>query len=462
MDAARPGRLVPALAFALAIGALGAAGCQRSPQPVAAAGPATNTPLPTATLPLSDAPAATPAAAPPEAALPAYAVRREVVAHDIDHYAFSDKAYTVGYGFGDSPPDFSFDYQGLRPWAWVSDSGYEMIVEPLPDGSNRYYYFQPGSDGPFLVRDPEYAYGYRDGAFSAVYDPYGRPMPDAYLERLADPAGRYFGRGQSLLSASQGDSRVPVSRNDWYARRPKIEAERNRWQAAQQWDNQWRAYRDQFVQNNGSQDQALWDAERYRRETYAALVDSANAKGQAAARERQTAQILDQTAALPNSAARGPIDPPQAALPPAPTLTPTTRGQQYAQQAALAEEQALAQRQSEARAAANQAQIARQEAQAAQQAQAQAAQRAAFAQRDALAAAKDLSAQQAQQAAQRAQEQQAVAAQQAEIARRRTEAARQAEARLADRQQALREAQAAADHAHHRGGGEAEPGQRRQ
>ena len=46
MDVARPGRLVPAMTLALAIGALGVAGCQRSPQPTATNATSTNTPEP--------------------------------------------------------------------------------------------------------------------------------------------------------------------------------------------------------------------------------------------------------------------------------------------------------------------------------------------------------------------------------------------------------------------------------
>ncbi|HEY5290175.1 MAG TPA: hypothetical protein VIJ59_09090, partial [Caulobacteraceae bacterium] len=147
------------------------AGFGVSCQKTAPAAPASlaQAPPPVATLPLSDAPATASAMAPPVSALPAYQVRRARVARPQDEYAFADRADQAAYGFGDAPPDYAFEYQGGRPWAWQGDDGHQVVVEPLPGGADRYYYYQPGASTPYFVRDRDYAYGYQDGALVVVY-----------------------------------------------------------------------------------------------------------------------------------------------------------------------------------------------------------------------------------------------------------------------------------------------------
>src|ERR1700689_3539844 len=168
------------LALAAVIAAL-AAGCQKT----APAAPANvdMAAAPVASLPLSDAPAPALAPAPPVAALPSHPVQRAAVAKPQDAYAFADRANQVSQGFGDAPPDYSFDYQGVQPWSWRGDNGYQTVVEPLPGGGNRTYYHQPGSAAPFFVRDPDYGYGYQGGALVVVYDRFGRPLPRADEDR---------------------------------------------------------------------------------------------------------------------------------------------------------------------------------------------------------------------------------------------------------------------------------------
>ena len=154
----------------VALVAVAAAGCQKSG---AAAGDVSQAPPPIATLPLSDASAPPPPPAPVASALPYHPIGRARAASSRDAYAFADRANAASYGFGDAPPDYAFNYQGSRPWAWQGDNGYETVVEPLPDGGDRYYYYQPGSDEPYFVRDPDYGYGYQGGVLVVVYDRHG-------------------------------------------------------------------------------------------------------------------------------------------------------------------------------------------------------------------------------------------------------------------------------------------------
>ena len=72
-------------------------------------------------------------------------------------YSYIDDAYDLGDAFGDSPPDYTVDYQGTRPWIWRSQAGAYRMVEQTSDGERDYYY-RAGADQPFLVRDPQYAY----------------------------------------------------------------------------------------------------------------------------------------------------------------------------------------------------------------------------------------------------------------------------------------------------------------
>src|SRR5579864_409405 len=66
-------------------------------------------------------------------------------------YGYIDQAYSMGEAFADTPPDYAVDYQGTRPWVWRAGDGAYRIVERLPEGE-RFFYYRPGQDYPFLVR----------------------------------------------------------------------------------------------------------------------------------------------------------------------------------------------------------------------------------------------------------------------------------------------------------------------
>ena len=144
-------------------------------------------------LPLSDAAPAGPVRAAPAArALPA----AQPLAYayddgpDDDDYQWIDRAGLLLDTIDDGPPDYAFDYDGVEPWGWQLADGYRVYAEPLDDGY-RYYYYGPGANDPFLVRDPYYSYGYRDGRVAAVYDARGRYLDRRAAERQAQDASRY-------------------------------------------------------------------------------------------------------------------------------------------------------------------------------------------------------------------------------------------------------------------------------
>jgi hypothetical protein len=226
------------LALALAL-----AGCHRNQaQTGQAFYPATTLPPLPASLPLSTAPVTGPLMpAPPVTELPrARPIEEGYVPPDED-YAWIDRADMLFDTIGDAPPDYGFDYDGVEPWAWETTDGYELIAEPIDDGY-RYYYYEPGDDAPFLVRDPYYSYGYGDGRLVAVYAG-GRLLGQAEAARQADAAARYWARAQGLRGADQALDRRPVSAFLWAQQRPLVAQARQQWTLARAQDPAWQQWR---------------------------------------------------------------------------------------------------------------------------------------------------------------------------------------------------------------------------
>lgn len=452
--------------------------CQQKPAAsasnVAAAAP------PAATIPLADTPATGPiATAPPAQALPAYTIQHSAPANPQDAYAFAERARYASYGYGDAPPDYGFDYDGVSPWAWQGDNGYTTVVEPLADG-DRYYYYAPGQDTPYYVRDPDYAYGYQGGVLVVVYDRRGHPLPPTDAQRWWDNGGRYFRRGQDLWQASRGQHHA-VNRGHWQERRGDLDRDQAWWGQAQSQNPDWQAY----DQQNGQQYQDTWRQERYRREAEAYRVDQADNDGARAQREHDQALVAVGVAGAAGAVAVGvmghhanpppapavatgptprgagvrpPVGPPVAPIQSAGLRPPATgapgqpagvrpmtqpAGQAAAQKAALASQEA-AQRDLQARqAAAQRAQAdAAAKAKAAATAQAQTAQAAAqkaAAARQQAAAQAQFKAEEARVARIQTQQAQGAAARQAQAqAQQKADAARAAQAQAAQKAEASR------------------------
>ncbi|HXQ47980.1 MAG TPA: hypothetical protein VN806_15285, partial [Caulobacteraceae bacterium] len=149
---------------------LAVAGCNQATTPTSVS----SAPAPLAALPLAESAAPPIAPAPVADQLPpAPAARVGALANPGDVYAYADNADAMNAGFGDAPPDYAVDYNGGRPWVWQGDDQSARIAESLADGANRYYYYEPGQDAPYLVRDEGYSYGFDGGVLVVIYGPDG-------------------------------------------------------------------------------------------------------------------------------------------------------------------------------------------------------------------------------------------------------------------------------------------------
>lgn len=255
-------RLATTAAIALAA-ALSACGKGNNQQMTASAPPAATTPpaLP-ATLPLATGPSTAWPTAPEVAALPeARPVRTVRVANSRDYYGYADAAYDYQRVLSDAPPDYSFDYDGSDPWAWESYDQSVVFLEPVDDGY-RYYYYRPGADEPYFVRDPYYGYGYDDGQLAVVYDSYGAIVPYSDYGARLDYAGRYLARGHDLYLASRRADRRAVNAANWAARSAAISAAQARWYALRERQPQWRDYSNRA----GPSQATYWREESIRRQ----------------------------------------------------------------------------------------------------------------------------------------------------------------------------------------------------
>jgi hypothetical protein len=166
--------------------------------------------------------------------------------------------------FGDTPPDYTIDYDDEYPWVWRADDGGYRVVEWVPSGA-RYYYYEPGADAPFLIEDPNYAYAYERGVLVGVYTLYGAPVADRLAAARTYDAARYYSRAGALYRAAIHDQRRSAYAAQWRERAPIIVAQRERWARARTEQPQWR----DWERANRSQETQRWAPERQRRLAYA-------------------------------------------------------------------------------------------------------------------------------------------------------------------------------------------------
>jgi hypothetical protein len=246
------------LVLAAALSAMTVSACGQNNAQTAAAAP----PPP---LPLTTGAATAPVLAPTGAALPAAPTPKIVrVANPSEQYAYVDQAQAFGAALGSAPPDYGFDYDGVRPWVWRASDDSARVVEPV-DGGYRYYYFRPGASYPYFIQDPQYGYGFDGGQLVVVYDARGNALPPRYSEAQADYAGRYLARARALYEASLQSQRKSVIAANWAARREAIDAQDAEWASARAQDDAWRAYHDAHE----AQTQNYWQAEHARRDAAA-------------------------------------------------------------------------------------------------------------------------------------------------------------------------------------------------
>lgn len=255
---------MPRLLIGAAALALAASACNKQPSmteapavapPVAALPMATGSAPPVAPAPMGSAlpPAPTPVGYAPPA--------------PDQRYGDMDRAYAMTQAFADTPPDYAVDYEGTRPWIWRARNGAYRIVERLPRGE-RYYYYEPGQDYPFLVQDPEYSYAYDNGRLMAVYGSDGSALADALAARRADEASRYLYRARQLYRAAQYDQRQSAYADEWASRRYDFRNQDQRWRQQQASNPDWRSWHD----SHAAQEQQRWGQERDQRVAYATAL----------------------------------------------------------------------------------------------------------------------------------------------------------------------------------------------
>jgi hypothetical protein len=240
------------LLLGVGLAALALQACDKPAQTGAAAvtsPPPGALPLDASGLPPAPAPAAM-APAPPAPIAYVQAPRQR--------YRYVDRAAAMNGAFADSPPDYTVDYDGSRPWIWRARDGSRRVVEHTEDG-DRYYYYDPGSDEPYLVRGPDYTYGYDQGRLAVVYDSQGRALDDAEAEARAERAGEYLARARQLYYAADHQRHEAATAAAWQAQRDAQFAQERQWEADQQNQADWRAWHEQnayappvYAQEHGS------------------------------------------------------------------------------------------------------------------------------------------------------------------------------------------------------------------
>jgi hypothetical protein len=209
------------------------------------------------TAPMQPGPATPIVAAPAAGQLPeAPQLPLRKVAAPADNYAYIDRAVSYDDAIGDAPPDYAFDYGDVTPWGWQASDGSIAYVEPVDQGY-RYYYYEPGADEPYFVRDPHYSYAYDGPSLVAVYDSGGRLLPWNDYGPRRDYADRYFVRARAMREAARHHHRGIVAAN-WAERRGEIAAANARLDAARRRDLTWASYHDR-VRNR---ENTHWQADR--------------------------------------------------------------------------------------------------------------------------------------------------------------------------------------------------------
>ena len=145
-------------------------------------------------------------------------------------YDYWNDAYDMNQAYYNQPPAY-FNYAGATPLVWgqpqqqqslgdtLTNVVITRIVEALVGGGQREYFYQPGNEQPFFVRDPQYAYAVDDGRLVAVYDPYGRTLGEQLLMQQAPVVGRYMLRADSLRDAALVAALQPLAPQVWTTQR---------------------------------------------------------------------------------------------------------------------------------------------------------------------------------------------------------------------------------------------------
>ncbi|HEX6860570.1 MAG TPA: hypothetical protein VF138_10285 [Caulobacteraceae bacterium] len=156
-----------------------------------------------------------------------------------------DDAYLTSADYYNQPPSY-FNYAGATPLVWNAPNAngdlVTRIVEAVVGGGLREYFYDQGSDNPYFVRDPQYAYAYDDaGRLVAVYDPYGRPLSQSLAMQRVPYASRYLLRADNLRDAAVQAALVRLAPDVWQTQRTLLVRDLDDNDTERAWRTWWEA-----------------------------------------------------------------------------------------------------------------------------------------------------------------------------------------------------------------------------
>jgi len=198
-------------------------------------------------------------------------------------YQWAERAYGLQRTFYDAPPDYGFYYDDVEPYVWETADDWALYAEPW-GADYLYYYYEPGAEFPYFVRDYQYGYAFAPtGVLIAVFDIGGRYLSRDVVYSVAPVAGRYYARGHDLRRASREARRVQVDDRVWVTEGPRVSRSAGSWLRAARDDKAWRQWRER----DGDRELQRFQPETRRREAAAEAWRERMARQQVATVKRR-------------------------------------------------------------------------------------------------------------------------------------------------------------------------------
>lgn len=166
-----------------------------------------------------------------------------------EDYAWIDRADALWDVIGDSPPDTAFTFEDVEPWAWQTRDGHVIIVEEAAEGM-RSYYFEPGSDAPFLAVEPGASFAFEAGDLVMAYGADGTALSELEGTVRLDQALTLLDRAQRLKRAMRSGTGELVDSGAWAESSLYMGGFLDLWQQGFLAQPAWRAQRDSQAARN--------------------------------------------------------------------------------------------------------------------------------------------------------------------------------------------------------------------